>query len=126
MASGLMATDANYPSNAGLQIPGASQLTGFQLQRTIAVMTIAGTLGSGSPAHKMQTLNRDNDVSAWIDVPNTTLNAVGQVVAEVVGEAVRVVAANGTSPGTGANTPRFTLNCYTVPRANVPMVGHPS
>lgn len=125
MSSGQMASDANYPSNTGVQIPGASQLTGFQLQRVVAVMTIAGTIGSGSPSYKMQTLNRDSQVSAWIDVPNTTLTAVGQVTAEVVGEAVRVVAANGTSPGTGANTPRFTLNCYDIPTGDPVSMGYP-
>lgn len=124
MPSGLMATNANYPADAGVQIPGASQLTGFQLQRHIVAMSIGGTPGT-SPSYKIQTLNRDIDVSAWIDVPNTTLTSTGQIVAEVVGEAVRVVANNGTSPGTGANTPYYTLNCYTVPHSNRPVVGTP-
>lgn len=122
MPAGLMSSDANYPSNSGLQLSGASFLSGFDLQPYVVSMTISKTPGS-SASYKAQTLIEDSDASTWVDVPNSTISgngsaATGQKSFVVVGSAVRIVAVNGTSPGTGANTPQYSLNAYPLTGAN--------
>jgi hypothetical protein len=118
MSNGNMTTDGNYPSNTGLPIDGAIVCKTFQYPRRRVALTIDGTPGTGA-SYKLQTLYRDtnNASGTWVDVNGASLSgngaaATGSLVATVVGEAVRLVAANGTTPGTGNNVPKYDLQVY--------------
>lgn len=113
MSDSLMSSDANYPSDDGLGMAGSSMLSGFNMVPHVVSMTVAGTPGS-SPDYQLETLVRDADVASWVEVKDAVLTDAGQWIGVVVGEAVRINADNGTTPGTGDNTPRATLNAYPV------------
>lgn len=116
MSIGLMESDANYPSDAGLQLDGVAMLGNFQMKRHLASMSIGGVPGTGA-SYKLQVKLRDDDINAWVDVANSILSgdgadATGNVVVPVIGEAVRIVAVNGSSPGEDDETPVFTLEVF--------------
>lgn len=118
MAKGTMGSNANYPSNNGIALDGSTMLDGSQMGRHLVSLTIGGVPGT-TASYKLQALIRDDEITAgqWVDVKNSTLSgngaaATGQIVVSVIGEAVRLVAVNGTSPGTAGNTPTYELNAY--------------
>ncbi len=116
MSIGEMATDANYPSDDGLQLDGVSMLGNFQMKRHLVAMSIGGVPGT-TASYKLVTKMRDDDIDSWVDVANSTLSgngaaATGTVVVPVIGEAVRIVAVNGTSPGEDDEIPVFTLEVF--------------
>ena len=115
MQSGQMSTDGNYPSANGVSLAHSSSLLGAYQTGGASFVTygVSGTLGGGA-SYKLQTQINDTYGSQWVDVANSTLSATGQLTAVVTGEAVRVVAANGTSPGTGNNTPTYFLESASV------------
>lgn len=113
---GLMATNDNYPSASGIPCNGAAMLGGFTMARHLAAFSVAGVPGT-TASYKLQVLMDDDDITSWVDVKNSTFSgngaaATGHKVIPIVGQAVRVVADNGTTPGTGSNTPKYTLNVY--------------
>lgn len=113
----LMASDANYPSNNGVRLglnsEGNTSL--YPIQQMYVNMLIGGTPGS-SPSYQLevQTVNGD-----WVKQKDFLLTSAGQVSGWVEGCAVRIAAANGSSPGTGANTPRYFLGVIPTQKASV-------
>lgn len=104
-----MTSDGNYPSNDGIRVGLQSVVsTAFRPTALIDIdLAIAGTIGGGSPSYQIQVLDRDGN---WRNASGLSLTAAGVVSGTVEGCSVRLVAANGTSPGTGANAPRYHLN----------------
>lgn len=98
--------NANYPNNNGIRFGLASQTqSGFFPVKLLSVnLMLAGTYGT-SPSATVQVMDRNGN---WINTP-LTLSAVGQVAGTVEGCSVRAAINPGTSPGTGANAPRFHL-----------------
>lgn len=106
MANFTISADGNYPSDAGIQLDGVNSLGFYQMSRFRAAYGITDTPGTGA-SYKLQVLARDDDYpnGNWVDVANSTLSgdgaaANGQITVDVIGEAVRLAAANGTAPGT--------------------------
>jgi hypothetical protein len=112
MSNSLMSSDANYPSDSGLGLAGSSFLGGFNMVPHLVAWTVAGAPDDSDCDYQLEVLVRDADVASWVEVKGANLTNVGQRVDTVVGEAVRVVADNGSSPGTDDDTPRLTLNAY--------------
>lgn len=107
-----MGSDANYPSNAGIRMGLASTVnTSLKpvLLQAVQLM-VGGTPGTGADYQvQVETLNGN-----WVDCPDLVLSgngaaATGVVCGLVEGCSVRLNAVNGTSAGTGANTPRYHL-----------------
>ena len=103
-----MAADGSYPSSAGISV-GMKSLNGTLVEDSFmrVSMMIGGTIGGGSPGYTVMVLDPNNN---WTPAPKLTLSAAGQVSGIVYGKAVRLDALNGTSPGTGNNTPRYRLD----------------
>lgn len=127
MSQGSMSSDANYPSNSGIPLDGVQLLGKFSYPRRLVAMTVEGTPGT-SATYKAQALLRDDDNSSgtWVDIKSASFTgngaaATGNLVFEAIGEAVRINAVNGTSPGTGANVPKYSLNVYE-PADQIPQV----
>lgn len=110
MPSGQMATDTTYPSATGIPCGGSAIGSSFQYPRVTASLTITKTPG-GSPTYDLQAeVGDDTDSSAtrWVTV--ATLTGTGHTSVTVCAKSIRLNAANGSSPGTGNNTPRYNLN----------------
>lgn len=103
-----MASDGNYPSNEGIRVGQTSVVNpNFRSTHLARVsLSLVGTVGSGSPSYQVQVQSAAGD---WVNVRNMVLTAPGSVSAPVQGHAFRLVAVNGSSPGTGANTPQYHL-----------------
>jgi hypothetical protein len=105
---------AKYPSTAGIVFGLASELqTGFKPHVLTKVsIGLGGTLGSGSPFVKGQAavLNPASGAVQWMDVKGLELTANGLVSGYSYGNAFRLDADPGITPGTGANAPRYLLN----------------
>lgn len=117
MSSGIMATDTTYPLSSAVQVEALHGILGADNPSdAYAVMNISKTPGTGA-SYKLQQLIRDGVSTQWVDVKNAAFSgngaaATGQVVARISGQAVRILAVNGTTPGTGANTPAFRLSVH--------------
>lgn len=114
MATGNMSTDANYPDNNGLQLETLHSISGGASPgEPYGVLTIGGVPGTGA-SYKLQELVSDAIGTQWVDTKSASFSgngaaATGQLTARLTGQAVRLVAANGTTPGTGGNTPNYSL-----------------
>lgn len=113
MAQGLMATNTYYPSSAGMQLQGASMLSGFVMDDFDISMTVSKTPGT-TPSYVLEALIVDADASFWVPVKNGSLDAVGNIVRRVRAAAVRINADNGTTPGEDADTPQYSLQAFPV------------
>lgn len=104
-----MASDANYPSNTGITVSQSSTLfSSFANPVFCDVdLLVAGTPGTGSPSYQVQVQLTAG--GSWFNLPQAVLTGAGHVHTRAFGVAFRLAAANGTTPGTGANTPRFHL-----------------
>lgn len=119
MASGQMATDANYPSSNGLQLETFHSVVGGNTPGDVfATLTIDKTPGTGA-TYQIQELISDVNGSQWVNTRNGSISgngaaATGQITVRVGGQAVRVNAVNGTTPGTAGNTPVYYLDIHYV------------
>lgn len=116
MAQGSMSSNANYPSNSGIKADGAFVVGQPHFPRNIGVMNITGTPGS-TAAYKAQSHLKDDEVDEWVDIDGASISgdgaaATGQRVFYFSGDAARIVADNGTSPGTGLSVPSYELQIY--------------
>lgn len=103
-----MASDTYYPSTSGVRIGLLSSLQTIYPPRLADVdMLIGGTLGTGSPTLVLEVQTEGGD---WIPATGLSLTATGQVSGRIEGNAVRINAALGSTPGTGANIPCYHLN----------------
>jgi len=101
-----MATNTTYPTASGISV-------GFKSANTSMVenclmkwsLVVGGTPGT-SPSYTIQVLN---PLGNWVNT-GTALSATGQSNGIAFGSAVRLNASNGTSPGTGNNTPKYRLD----------------
>lgn len=109
-----MASDGNYPSATGTSLSMSSVRDANFANQVFAMidLIIAGTPGTGSPSYQVQV--KETSTDDWVNCPNLLLNGAGSVSARSLGVAWRLVAANGTTPGTGANTPRYLMNIRTL------------
>lgn len=116
-AQGQMSANGNYPSDSGLAVgPGVQYLAGRGSRTALASLTITKTPGSGA-TYKLQQLMKDSDQDSWVDIGTATITgngaaATGHFTVRFTGVAIRLVAVNGTSPGTGSNTPFYVLRVY--------------
>lgn len=115
---GTMSSDANYPADAGIPLDGSDSLSGFSMKPFLLSLSVGGTPGT-TASYKAQVLLDDVDVTQWVDVKGMLLSgngaaACGNVARRVIGQAARVVAVNGTSPGTGADLPTYTLDAFPI------------
>lgn len=103
-----MASDTYYPSSTGIVLggPNTTLATTYPICPMHINLAIAGTVGGGSPAYQIEIQDQNG---VWGANPDLLLNAAGVVSGYAVGHAVRLNAANGSAPGTGANTPRYAL-----------------
>ncbi len=110
----LMATDTYYPSSAGRHLGLVSAAEALRTSSTFRQailakidLAVAGTVGSGSPSYQVEA---QDTYGNWLAVKGLLLSAKGQVSGYAHGCAFRLNANNGTSPGTGANTPRYFMD----------------
>lgn len=116
MSKGTMSSNGNYPSNAGIQVDGVPLLGGFSAEPHIAVLSISGVPGTGA-SYIPTTLIEDADGAQWGAIKGASLSgngaaATGQIVFPFTGQAIRLEATNGSSPGTGNNTPAYVLEVF--------------
>ncbi len=110
--SGLMGSSAQYPSATGVRLGLTS--TKDANHKTLNLykynLAIKGTPGTAAE-YDVQVMTFNGD---WIDIPDSRLSgngaaATGSVSGFALGYGVRLDATNGTSPGSGANTPNYEL-----------------
>lgn len=106
-------SSGNYPNATGIRLGLQSRTfssTFYPVKLMAVNLMLAGTWGS-SPSAKIQVMDR---LGTWVDTA-ITMTAVGQKSGIVEGCAVRAVLDPGTSPGTGANAPRYNLGVEALP-----------
>ena len=116
MSNGLMESDTTFPSSSGIPMDGANMLPGYSQRPFIVAGSIGGTPGTGA-TYDFEVLIEDEDGATWKNLFTLSGNgaaATGQKTIQTAGKAVRCNADNGTTPGTGANTPYYVLNTYPV------------
>lgn len=108
-----MATDTNYPSATGLTLSMSSSLDSTFANPVFmqADLFIGGTPGT-TASYQVQIQRLKG--GAWLNATNLLLSgngsaATGHASARIRATAVRLVAVNGTTPGTGVNTPKYHL-----------------
>ena len=112
MTQGLMSSDANYPSDAGLPLNGTVLLGTEQHRGGLVAVTIGKTPGTGATYQVQERVG-----GTWLNhrdglISGDGAGATGHRVVRCIGDAVRIAAANGTSPGTSTDTPDYVLNVY--------------
>lgn len=117
-----MSSDGYYPSSVGRHLGLVSAAEAVRTNATFRQailakidLAIAGTIGSGSPSYQVEA---QDTYGNWAPAKGLVLTATGQVSGYAHGCAFRLNAANGTSPGTGANTPRYFLDIVPVRLVN--------
>jgi hypothetical protein len=102
----LMATNTTYPTGGvrmGLNSP--KQTSVYPCSLLDIDLLVGGTPGT-SPVYQVEVMTRNGN---WVPAKGLLLTAAGQISGQAYGCAARLNANNGTTPGTGNNTPRYFL-----------------
>ncbi len=105
--SGVMASNGNYPDNNGVSVGQTSTIqTGFKTLQLHRVSILINGSPDSNALYKVQVLTV---LGNWVDSTIQVSGGPGYANGTVEGVAVRLAAANGTSPGTGNNTPGYEM-----------------